>query len=132
MFGTLATKLACFVLKHTSLNLKNRVSLINAIQAKLALIPITDIIKVNGSSITVNGVLLDNEQVTRVREGARAALDNYTLQFLHNQLNYEAIKLGVHTVNTMETMFFSKSAIWLNEKNRELLKALAMYDQELS
>ncbi len=130
MFQRFVAWFACYLLKYKTLNTENRIRLVNAITTKLAFVPITDIIKINGGSISVNGVPLDHEQVMSIRQGATAALQNRALQFVHNQATYEAIKMGIYTVTDMNTALFSKASLWHGSKERELLTSLALITSE--
>jgi len=73
----------------------------------------------------VNGREVDMEMARLLRESAKGALDNRALNFVWEQVRYQAITLGVHQNTTPEQGLFAKAALWLEEEVRKNLHTLA-------
>jgi len=125
MFQNFITKMTAYLLKK-NLSLKNRTILTTALLKNLVAIQSCDIIKTNEEGkLAVNGRELDFEGAKILRESAISALDNQAWKFVKEQVEFEAVKIGVHFGDTPEKVFFSKAAIWQGLQVEEFLKKLA-------
>lgn len=126
MFRKLAVKLTVFLLKRVDLPVEERLILTTLVLKRLAALPIHDIIVINEQgSLLVNGEQIGVDVATALRYSAKVALDNQALKLIRNQVLYTAIVEGVHKHLTPEDSFFSRAAIWWNQKELDFLKALA-------
>ncbi len=132
MLQNFITKLLISALSRADLSIKNRGKLTTALLDKLVALPIADIIITNDQgSLVVSGKTITLEGAQRLREGARAVLQNQARNLIHDQVLYQAVTLGVHKVEDERQMFFSRAAIWFGQRENELLRLLAGSDQEL-
>lgn len=126
MLQNYITNLTAFLLKKTNLSLKNRTRLTAVLLDNLVAVQACDIIKINEEGkLAVNGRELDFDGAKILRENAISAMENQAFKFVKEQVEYEAVKIGVHFGDTPEKVFFSKAAIWQGLQVEEFLKKLA-------
>lgn len=64
----------------------------------------------------INGKELDQEQMISFKEACAVLKDNYARKVIHEQIRYKAIDLGINKAISVDTIYFSKAALWvLNE-----------------
>lgn len=84
--------------------------------------PIDSVITFNiEGKILVNNKQLEVEQAIRLRQAARSLKDNSFYKLIKEQIAYEAIKMGVHSSVTMDGILMSKSALWIQQQEINLL-----------
>ncbi len=105
-------------LKKSSLSMEDRLALTTALLDKLGALPIGDIVHFTESGVIINGKELDQDQALSFREACVALKDNYARNVINEQIRYQAIDLGINKAVALDTLFFSKAALWcLNEEN---------------
>lgn len=105
-------------LKKADLSTEDRMAIMNAILLKLNALPIGDMVQFTSDGISINGRLLDVEQAMAFRESAVALKDNYARRVIAEQVRYKAINLGINVALSVDTLMFSKAALWcLNEQD---------------
>lgn len=130
MWGNIATNLVVKMLRSSKLSIENRSKLTSSIVDKLEIVPLRDIIMVNDDkNLVVNGRVLERDQVLRLRDSARSAKENLALNFVRDQVIYEALLFGVNKSNSSEQLYFMKAAIWWGQQEDRLLKLLTDYGQ---
>ena len=126
MWHDLATKLAVWLLRKSDLSVENRSILTSSVLKELVAAPLCDIItKDNDGVLVIDGKKVDFEQARKLRESARAALNNYALQHIQRQVMFRAITTGFHHADNERQAFFGKAAIWWFERELEYLHILA-------
>ena len=108
-------------LRKVDLSLEDRVALTTVLLDKLVALPLSNTFIVNPEGITINGKKLDNQQMINFSESCNALKDNYARQVINEQIKYLAINLGVHNSLTLDTILFSKAALWNLQQQQELL-----------
>lgn len=104
-------------LRKSELTLEDRVALITALLDKLGVLPIGDVIDISEQGISIQGKVLDQEQVLNFKEASAVLRDNFARQVINEQIRYKAIDLGINKATAMDTLFFAKAALWcLNEQ----------------
>lgn len=132
MFRKLAVKLTSKLLSLNDLALEDRVLLTSLLLDKLAAIPLGDIISYDKKgTLLVNNRPLTLEQASALRESAKGMLNNYAFRLVSKQTTYEAYVMGINKANSLNDLFFSKSAIWYGQQVQQLLKTLAQEGDEI-
>lgn len=70
------------------------------------------------------------EQTLTLRDSAKGALKNKSLQLIHDQVAFAAVSHGVHKLERTEQSFFGRAALWYGQQEREILLALAGGDED--
>lgn len=126
MFSRFASWFAGALLRSSVLTETDRIKLSRTIMGELGALPIKEIIEIDrNGNIFMNGTPADPDIVKKLSNSARGAINSYALNFIHDQVMFEAIKLGVHTVETERQMHFSRAAIWYGQQEKKWLKILA-------
>ena len=120
--------LVLWLLKRKQLKLSDKQKLFALILEKVDALPTHSIITVSEDKIFIRGVPLNNEQILALRDSADAALNNQALQFVHDQVLYSAVSLGVHQAQSTDQIQFAKAAIWYGQEEKRILKELAKND----
>lgn len=64
----------------------------------------------------IDGKNLDQEATINFKEACAVLKENYARKVIHEQIRYKAIDLGINKALSVDTLMFSKAAIWvLNE-----------------
>lgn len=130
MLSRFASWFACALLRSTVLTDTDRTKLSRVLMGELGALPLKEIIEVDREgNIFMNGELADPAVVKKLSNSAMGALQSYALKFVHDQVMFEAVKLGVHTVETERQMGFARAAIWYGQQETKWLKILAGTDQ---
>ena len=124
-------KLVCWLLSLKKLNASQRTLLTNQILKSIDALPLHAIITTDGGKLFIRGTQLDSEKAMVVRASADQALHNAALEFVHEQVLYEAVSLGIHHGMTPEQIQFAKAAIWYSQQEIKLLKTLSTGTTEL-
>jgi hypothetical protein len=107
--------------------------LTNSILDKLSALPLHDIITYDQSgTLFISGKQVDIEYARNLKESAIVVLKSNAFRAVHEQVNYNAITVGVHKAENSDHMIFSKAAIWFGQREIELLKLLAQDGGKLS
>lgn len=131
MFGHWAVLITSWFLNKNSISLEDRMILTNCVLDKLAALPLRDIIKRNSENIlTINGQEVDFEHASKLRESARSALNNYSLDLVYQQVAFNAVEISTFKAESNEQCFFGKSAIWWGQEQKRMLRELAQIDKE--
>lgn len=124
----LAVKLAQFLLKR-NLSKELKAKLMTSILDNLRALPFRDIISVNEQGVLlVNNRSLELEQAIQLRESARSALQSVALKFVNDQVSFKAVNIGIHNLETVDQILFSRAAIWWGQQQQNLLHLLAKED----
>lgn len=118
----------CFLLKRKKLTTEERQRLTNQILSSIDALPLHAIITVDEGKTFIRGVPLDGEKAIAIRDSASQAIHNQALAFVHEQVLYQAVSLGVHQAHTPEQVQFAKAAIWYAQEEKKLLTALSNED----
>lgn len=130
---TIALKLFTWLIKNQRLTVGEMNILSTAILDSFSALPLCDIIKIDDrGSLTVNGRVLDLEQIHLLRESARGALNNQARKIINDQILYTAFVMAANKVQTPEQLIFSRAAIWWGQQERKLLLALTGEDGEVA
>jgi len=113
------------VLKKSNLPTEDRIALITALLDKLVVLPIGEMVILTQNSISINGKDLDQEQAINFREACTALKDNYARRIINEQIRYQAIDLGINKAQSIDTLMFSKAAIWLMNEEEILIQKLS-------
>lgn len=120
-----AVKLACWLLKQP-LTLQQRTKLIGTILSELGAVPLTDVIKQDMTGLYIDGRRVEDPEVAqKVKEAARAALNNYARRYIRQQVAVIAGKRGIVEGDTPEKLYFYRAALWFGMTEEELYKQLA-------
>lgn len=131
MLTKLAVKLAQFALKRADLSLEDRNKLTIHILKKLDAFPLRDMIVSNEEGkLLVNGRTLSAEGARQLRESARGALRSQARKFVHDQVLFTAITMGVHSLEKVEQSYFCRAAIWYGQQEDLILATLAQEDPD--
>lgn len=125
MWGRLVSKLAVWAVKNKRLSGEDKARVTNALYDNLQAIPLRNIITFNGEgTVLINGRKMTMEQSMAFVESARALKDSYARKMIHEQVLYEAVKMGIHQGLTPEMIQFSKAAIWYAQEENKLLNKI--------
>jgi len=103
-------------LKKANLSTEDRTALITALLVKLNAPPIGEMIHFTQNGLMINGKMLDTDGTISFTKACTALKDNYARKVIHEQVRYKAIDLGIDKGTTIDTIMFSKAALWvLNE-----------------
>lgn len=131
MLSKIALRLTKFVLHRADLSLDDRNVLTVHILKKLDAFPLRDMIISNEQGkLLVNGQVLSVEGARALRESARGALQNKARKFVHDQVLFTAINMGVHELERVEQSYFARAAIWWSQQEDLLLATLAQQDPD--
>ncbi len=118
----------CWLLKRKTLKTSERQRLTNEILSAIDALPLHAIITVDGNKFSIRGVPLDGDKAIAIRDSASQAIHNQALAFVHEQVLYQAVSLGIHQAHTPEQIQFAKAAIWYAQEEKKLLVALSQED----
>ncbi len=114
-------------LKKSNLSMEDRLTLITALLDKLGTLPIGDIVHFTENGLMINGKELDQEQMLSFREAVVALKENFARNVINEQVRWKAIDLGINQATAIDTLFFSKAALWCqNEENILIEKLLTL------
>lgn len=126
MWQRLAVRLFLKLFGLQSLSVESRNLLTVSLLDRIGALPIRDIIALSESNqLLVNGVPLEYDVAIKLREGAKAALNNPALKLVWDQVRYTAFVGGVSTSEKSLDLYFYKTAIWNGEQERNWLRVLA-------
>lgn len=121
----LIVRLTLRLLRSKRLTGENRGRVIAALLNNLKAIPIRDVISFDTQgTLSIQGRQLELEQAMVFRDSVKALRDSYARNLIHEQLTYEAIKLGVYTGINTEMIEFSKAALWILQEENKLIEQL--------
>lgn len=113
------------ILKTKRLKSEDRLLILNALLEKVEALPIKDIITYDLSgTIKINNKTLSVEQAILLRQGAISLENNATRKIITEQVTWEAIKFGVHSSLSIESILFAKAALWLIEQEKAIILKL--------
>lgn len=131
MIRKLAVKLTVFLLQQVDLSIEDRSLLITLLLKNLGALPIRDIITSGpDGSLVISGQPVDLELAKKLRESARAALENSAYKLVHDQARYEAITTGFLEADSEKRSLFGKAAIWYAQCEQSHLTKLAQVGGE--
>jgi hypothetical protein len=100
--------------------------ILNYLLEEVGATPFKDILTYDlDGTVHVAGKKLTSEQLIQLREGAVALENNWTYRVIKEQLAYEAVKYGIHSSLTTDMLLLSKSALWIQEQEKRLIKELS-------
>jgi hypothetical protein len=105
----------------TNLSLEDRVALTNTILSTLLVLPIDNAIEILPGEVKIRGRKLTTEDFVSFTESCKALRDNKARQVINEQVKFLAINMGVHQSVSLETIMFSKAALWVIQQENELL-----------
>jgi hypothetical protein len=124
----LVLKLICRLLKRDwSLASRNR--LVGEVMVSVDALPVKDIITERDGRLYINNKPIELEQAIRLKEGARAILNNSVYKLVKEQVAFQAVTLGFHKAETERQILFGKAAIWHGQQEKVLLELLSQDTQ---
>ncbi len=112
-------------LSRTNLALEDRIALVNSIQDKLHILPIGEMIVLDPQGgIMINGRQLDQGASISFKEAISILKENFARKIIHEQIRYKAIDMGINKSLSIDTLMFSKAAIWIINEYEILLEKL--------
>lgn len=112
-------------LKKSNLSIEDRTALTTALLDKLNALPIGDIIYFTQNGLMIDGKELDAEQTNAFKETCSALKDNFARKVIHEQIRHKATEMGIHQAISIETLYFSKVALWIMNEYEILLQKLS-------
>lgn len=98
---------------------------LNALLENIGALPISSIISFDQEgTLHVKGQTLSVEQAITIREQAVSLASNQTYQLIKNHIAFLAVKTGIHDSLNSDMLLFSKAALWIQARERELIDAL--------
>lgn len=129
MWGTIATKLAVWLLRSSRLSNESRQILTAALLSKLGALPIHAKITVDETGgILVDGRKLTLERAQQLKEGSEVQLRSVARKFVRETVTFLAVKQGVHENMSPEQGLFAKAALWAMQEEDNLYRLLAQTD----
>lgn len=131
MFARFITRITCALLRRASLSITDRTLLTAVLLDKLGLIPAGDIIQIDAvNGLKIGGKKITVDEAAILRASARRVLAEPAWKTVHDQITFEAIKLGIHKGNTPEEIYFSKVALWWKAQERELFSGFGQSEED--
>jgi len=125
MISNIIAKLVIFALKNKKITGESKTLIMNHLLSNINAIMIRNIISFDEKgNVKLGDRTLSREQSTSFREGCRTLMDNPSRKAIHDQICYEAIKLGVHNGLNSEMIQFSKAALWWGEQENALISSI--------
>lgn len=122
----LVTSLVLWLLKKESITGEDKNRVVSALLQNIHAYPIRDVIQLSyDRAARINGRELSTEQTIALRESCKALNDNWSRKVIHEQLQFEAIKLGIHNGLNPDTLMFSKAILWTIQEEQKLIEKLA-------
>lgn len=123
------TKKLITQLKKADLTLEDRVALTTCLLDKLNALPIGDMVHFTETGLMINGRELDQDQAINFREACVVLQDNYARKVINEQIRYKAIDLGINKALSVDTVMFSKAALWVVNEMEILIQKLSTVGQ---
>lgn len=131
MWGTIATRLAAWLMRHARLTNENRQLLTASMLDRLGAVPLRARITIDETGrCFVDGKPLNLETAKRMREGARSLKHNFARKFVGEQVTWMAVHMGIHENLTPEQGLFAKAALWVRAEEDKLYDALGQFEGE--
>lgn len=131
MFARFVTRTTIALLRGASLSIQDRTLLTTVLLDRLGLIPAGDIIRVDEvNGLKIAGKKITFEQAASLRKSALKVLAEPAWKIVHDQITFEAIKLGIHKGNTPEEIYFSKVALWWKQQELEILTSFGQSEED--
>lgn len=125
MLSKLITKLTIFALRNKRLKGEQKAQITSELLKNLHAIPYKDILQtLQDGSVMINGKRMDIDTARMFRDSCIALRDNFARKIIHDQVLFEATKIGVHQANSQDAITFSKSAIWNQNEENILINGL--------
>lgn len=126
MRSELGVRLALWLLDGT-LPIKTRHLLTRKLLDGLGALPLADIIYTDAETkeLVINGRIAEVEEIRRLRETARSALNNPALKLIREQVAYIASVMGSAKAVTIDDLQFTRAALWWGQEEDRILKTLA-------
>lgn len=119
------------LLKFTLWSLKyklkgdDKAKALNALLENIGALPLTSVLFFDkDGTLTVNGKALEAEQAINIREGAVALMNNPTYILIKQQIAFLAVTEGIHKALNSDMLLFSKAALWIQAREKELIDLL--------
>ena len=131
MFTRFITRTTVALLRRARLSIQDRSLLTVVLLDKLGMIPASDIIKIDQvAGLKIGGKPISVEEAATLRASARKVLAEPAWKIVHDQITFEAIKLGIHKASTPEEVYFSKVALWWKQQELELFSAFGQSEED--
>lgn len=124
MLKHLIAKFTIWLLKNNKITGEDKTLVIASLLDNIDALPIHEVIKFSENGIVINGNQIEPDVAIKLRESAVALRDSYARKTIHNQMTYEAIKMGVHTGLNPEMIMFSKAALWYQQQEDKIIASL--------
>ncbi|MEI6532492.1 MAG: hypothetical protein WCO06_01490 [Candidatus Roizmanbacteria bacterium] len=111
--------------RKTNLSLEDRVALTTVLLDKLQALPLESTFIIDSKGISVNGKVLEPEQVINFTESCAALKDNFARKVINEQIRYLSVNMGIHNSLSIDTLMFAKAALWCLSQEEELLSKIA-------
>ncbi len=124
-------KILLKLFKNKRLKTEDRLLILNVLLDQVEALPIGEIITHNlDGTMQINGKALSMEQAIQLKEGAISLQNNWFYKVLMEQVTWEAVKFGVHSSLSIESILFSKAAIWLINQQKDLTDKISQIDSQ--
>lgn len=125
MLSKLITKLTIFALRNKRLKGEYKAQITSELLKNIHAIPYKDILQtLQDGSVMINGKKMDMDTARMFRDSCITLRDNFARKIIHDQVLFEATKIGVHQANNQDAITFSKSAIWNQNEENILISGL--------
>jgi hypothetical protein len=122
----LLVSLAIWLLKHNKITGVQKSRLTSHLLENIHAYPIKDTIQLQfNKNVMINGRELAVEQTIALRESCKALNDNWSRKIIHEQLQFEAVKMGIHNGLNPDTLMFAKAILWTIQEEQKLIEKLA-------
>ena len=121
---SLRLKIILWALKY-KLKGDDKVKALNALLENIGALPISSIIGFDqDGTMRIKGQTLTAEQMITIRENAVSLANNQTYQLIKNHIAFLAVKTGIHDSLNSDMLLFSKAALWIQAREKELIDTL--------
>jgi len=121
----LLLKFNLWLLKHKKLKGEEKTKVLNALLENIGALPLTAVLFFDqDGTLKVNGKALEVEQAISIREGAVALMSNPTYILIKQQIAFLAVTEGIHKSLNSDMLLFSKAALWIQAREKELIELL--------
>ncbi|MCK5605583.1 hypothetical protein KAR91_27060, partial [Candidatus Pacearchaeota archaeon] len=126
MFSNIVTRSVIWLMRNTKFSMENRNACTIALLDKLNAIPSHDIINVDATGqIYFNRKPVDADKMSQLRSQADDLINHPLRQLVREQVQFRAVKVGIHKGETAEQTLFARAAIWQADQEDEIYEQIA-------
>lgn len=125
MWNRLIVKIVTWALRNSRLSGENKIKITNVLLDNIQAVPFKNIISFSREgTILIRGKEMEPDQAIAFRGAAIALQDNIARKIIHDQVMFEAVKMGIHQGLNQDMIMFSKAAMWYGEEENRLLSSI--------